>query len=43
MFDAIVRMSGQPREAVARFFATGLLLNVAAALELPEGFIPKPD
>jgi AcrR family transcriptional regulator len=43
MFDEVARLSGQPRDAVARFFATGMLLNVAAALELPEDFLPKPD
>jgi AcrR family transcriptional regulator len=42
MFDDVARLSGQPRDAVARFFATGMLLNVAAALELPEDFLPKP-
>jgi AcrR family transcriptional regulator len=42
MFDEMVRLTGQPREAVARFFATGMLLNVAAALELPDDFLPKP-
>ena len=42
MFDEIARISGAPREQVARFFATGMLLNVAAALELPEDFLPKP-
>src|SRR5215204_5307561 len=39
MFDEVVRLSGQPRDAAARFFATGMLLNVAAALELPEDFL----
>jgi AcrR family transcriptional regulator len=43
MFDEVVRLTGEPREAVARFFATGLLLNVAAALELPDDFLPKPE
>ena len=42
MFDEVARTSGAPREQVAQFFATGMMLNVAAALELPEGFFPKP-
>jgi AcrR family transcriptional regulator len=32
----VARVSGAPEEDVRRFVATGMLLNVAAALELPQ-------
>jgi AcrR family transcriptional regulator len=34
------RMSGAPREQIIDFFATGMLLNVVAALDLPREFCP---
>ncbi|MGH2741671.1 MAG: TetR/AcrR family transcriptional regulator [Gammaproteobacteria bacterium] len=40
--DDVRRMSGASEERVVEFMAKGMLLNVAAALELPEGFVPGP-
>jgi AcrR family transcriptional regulator len=37
--EDIRRMSGASREQVVQFLAKGMLLNVAAALELPEEFL----
>jgi hypothetical protein len=34
------RMSGAPDEDIVQFFAKGMLLNVVAALELPDRFVP---
>jgi AcrR family transcriptional regulator len=36
LVDMAEELSGAPRDEVWRFFAHGMLLNVAAALELPE-------
>jgi AcrR family transcriptional regulator len=35
LFDDVRRATGAPREEVVRFFAHGMLLNVAASLDLP--------
>jgi AcrR family transcriptional regulator len=40
--EDIRRMSGASTEQVFEFLAKGMLLNVVAALELPEGFVPAP-
>jgi hypothetical protein len=42
LVDDVARMSGADRERVVAFFATGMLLNVVAALELPEEFVTGP-
>jgi AcrR family transcriptional regulator len=36
LWEDVRRMSGAPEEEVVAFFAKGMLLNVAASLELPE-------
>jgi AcrR family transcriptional regulator len=41
--EDVRRMSGAPEEQVVEFMAKGMLLNVAAALELPDGFVPAPS
>jgi AcrR family transcriptional regulator len=38
--EDVRRMSGASDEDIVQFFAKGMLLNVVAALELPEGFVP---
>jgi AcrR family transcriptional regulator len=38
--EDVRRMSGASQERVALFMAKGMLLNVVAALELPEDFLP---
>jgi AcrR family transcriptional regulator len=38
--EDVRRMSGAADEDVVQFFAKGMLLNVVAALELPDGFVP---
>jgi AcrR family transcriptional regulator len=38
--EDVRRMSGAPDEDIVQFFAKGMLLNVVAALELPDGFVP---
>jgi AcrR family transcriptional regulator len=42
LVEDVRRMSGASEEKVIDFFAMGMLLNVAAALELPDGFVPMP-
>ena len=42
LVDDVARMSGADRELVVAFFAKGMLLNVVAALELPEDFVTRP-
>jgi AcrR family transcriptional regulator len=37
------RVSGQPPETISKFFATGMLLNVIAAMELQPGDEPWAD
>jgi AcrR family transcriptional regulator len=38
LMDDVQRISGAPRERVLDFFAKGMLLNVAAALDLPREY-----
>jgi AcrR family transcriptional regulator len=38
LMDDVERSSGAPRERVLEFFAKGMLLNVAAALDLPRDY-----
>jgi AcrR family transcriptional regulator len=41
--EDVRRMSGASQEQVVAFFAKGMLLNVVAALELPEEFVPVSE
>jgi hypothetical protein len=41
--EDVRRMSGAPEEKIVAFMAKGMLLNVVAALELPEGLVPVPE
>jgi AcrR family transcriptional regulator len=41
--EDVRRMSGAAQERVVEFMAKGMLLNVVAALELPEAFWPMQD
>jgi AcrR family transcriptional regulator len=41
LFDDVGRLSGAPDEQVWGFMATGMMLNVVAALDLPEKYCPK--
>jgi len=41
LFDDVGRISGASEEEVLDFLATGMLLNVIAALDLPEKYMPK--
>jgi AcrR family transcriptional regulator len=41
LVDAVRRMSGADDETLLRFFANGMLLNVVAALDLPDELSPK--
>ena len=41
LYRTVERLSGAPAEEVRAFFATGMLLNVAAAIDLPEIAGPK--
>jgi AcrR family transcriptional regulator len=43
LFDDIVQLSGAGEERVWNFMAHGMMLNVIAALDLPERFFPKGD
>ena len=44
LFDDVGRLSGAPDEQVWDFMATGMMLNVVAALDLPEKYCPEqPD
>ena len=40
LFDDIERLSGAPQDEVWDFMATGMMLNVVAALDLPEKYCP---
>jgi AcrR family transcriptional regulator len=40
LFDEIMTVTGEPAARVADFFARGMYLNVAAALELPDTYLP---
>ncbi len=44
LMDDVERISGAPRDQVVEFFAMGMLLNVAAALDLPLSYcwVEKP-
>jgi AcrR family transcriptional regulator len=39
--EDVQQMSGASEDRVAEFFAKGMLLNVVAALDLPERFLPE--
>ena len=41
LFDDVARLSGASEEEVWDFMATGMLLNVIAALDLPEQYMPQ--
>jgi AcrR family transcriptional regulator len=41
LFDDIGRLSGASEEEVWHFMASGMLLNVIAALDLPDRYLPK--
>jgi AcrR family transcriptional regulator len=41
LIDDVGRLSGAPEEDVWNFMAKGMLLNVIAALDLPEKYLPK--
>src|SRR5215207_6556815 len=41
LMDDVGRLSGAPEEEVWNFMAKGMLLNVIAALDLPEKYFPK--
>jgi AcrR family transcriptional regulator len=41
LFDDVGRLSGATEEEVWHFMASGMLLNVIAALDLPEKYMPK--
>jgi len=40
LFDEVVRTTGASRAEVSHFMSAGMLLNVVAALDLPEGYEP---
>ena len=40
--DDVRRLSGASQERIVEFFAKGMLLNVVAALELPDDLVPAP-
>jgi AcrR family transcriptional regulator len=42
LMEDVRRMSGASEEVVVSFMAKGMLLNVVAALELPEEYVPPP-
>ena len=43
LFDDIGRLSGATDEEVWGFLAKGMMLNVVAALDLPEKYMPEKD
>jgi AcrR family transcriptional regulator len=43
LFDDIGRLSGATEEEVWNFMAHGMMLNVIAALDLPEEYMPAKD
>jgi AcrR family transcriptional regulator len=43
LFDDIGRLSGATEEDVWNFVAHGMMLNVIAALDLPEKYMPKDE
>lgn len=42
LFDEVKRVSGAPHDAVTRFMSAGMMLNVVAALDLPDELRPQP-
>jgi AcrR family transcriptional regulator len=42
VFDLVERLTGADRATVARFMATGMLLNLGSVLELPEEYASPP-
>jgi AcrR family transcriptional regulator len=42
LMDDVRRMTGASAEEVTDFFAKGMLLNVVAALDLPDDYMPAP-
>lgn len=40
LFEEVMTRTGEPASRVADFFAGGMYLNVAAALDLPENYLP---
>jgi hypothetical protein len=42
LVEDVRRTSGASEEVVVTFMAKGMLLNVVAALELPEEYVPPP-
>ena len=42
LVEDVARLSGAPAEDVTAFMAKGMLLNVVAALELPDEFVGAP-
>jgi AcrR family transcriptional regulator len=43
LFDDVGRLSGAGEEEVWNFIAHGMMLNVIAALDLPEKYMPQKD
>jgi len=43
LFDDVGRLSGADEEEVWNFIAHGMMLNVVAALDLPEEYLPQKD
>jgi hypothetical protein len=43
LIDDVGRLSGAPDEDVWNFMAKGMLLNVIAALDLPDKYLPKEE
>lgn len=41
LFQDVRRLSGAPEDEVWHFMANGMMLNVVAALELPEEYLPE--
>jgi AcrR family transcriptional regulator len=41
LYEEVRRISGAPHDAITRFMASGMMLNVMAALDLPEEFKPQ--
>jgi AcrR family transcriptional regulator len=41
LFEDVGRLSGSSEEEVWNFIAHGMMLNVVAALDLPESYLPK--
>jgi hypothetical protein len=39
LWDDVRRISGAPEQRIVEFMAKGMLLNVAASIGLPDGFV----